>query len=62
MIIPMSFQIDCESKRNTNSFALYSFGIVFLIVLISMGFLIVGIESIIAGVFGPKRRLEYTTP
>lgn len=36
------------------------FGLVFLILLISTGFLIVGIESIIAGVFGPKRRLGYT--
>jgi uncharacterized membrane protein HdeD (DUF308 family) len=37
-----------------------SFGIVFLIVLITTGFLIVGIESIIAGVFGSKKRLGYT--
>lgn len=39
-----------------------SFGIVFLIVLISTGFLIVGIESIIAGVFGPKRRVRSNIP
>jgi len=37
-----------------------SFGLVFLIVLISTVFLIVGIESIIGSVFGQKRRLGYT--
>lgn len=39
-----------------------SVGILFLMVLLSTGFLIIGIESIIAGVFGPRRRLGYIMP
>lgn len=35
-----------------------SFGLVFLAVLISTGFLILGIESLTAGIFGPKRTMR----
>ena len=42
--------------------AIPSVGILFLMVVLSTGFLIIGIESIVAGVYGPRRRLGTIMP